>query len=114
MASPEDRQRRAKKAAQEEIETTTGGWNPRKGSLYWYPMNLVQEVVVYPLLFGQARLVRGRRDRDSWEVGYDYPDVPTAMKAAGQWDGKGDPGFGWVKKHEVESEDDDAGTDDLD
>lgn len=88
-----------------EKETTTGGWNPRIGSLYWYPLNMVQEITVYPLLFGQARLVRGRRDEDSWEIGYDYPDVPTAMKAAGQWDGQRDPGFGWVKKHEREGGD---------
>ncbi len=96
-------------------ETTTGGWFPRNGSLYWYPLNMLQEIVVYPLLFGQARLVRGRRDKDSWEVGYDYPDIPTAMKAAGQWDGQGDPGFGWLQRHEGEEEEDgDAGeTDDL-
>jgi hypothetical protein len=96
----EDRNRRAKKRAQDSFETTIGGWKPREGSLYWYPLNMIQEITVYPLLFGQARLVRGRRDKDHWEVGYDYPDVPTAMKAAGQWDGKGDPGFGWLKKHE--------------
>ncbi len=105
MPKPEDRRPKP----DELKETTTGGWNPRSESLYWYPLNMLQEIVVYPLLFGQARLVRGRRDKDSWEVGYDYPDVPSAMKAAGQWNGKDDPGYGWVQKHDGE----DGGIDDL-
>lgn len=82
-------------------ETTVGGWTPRAGSLYWYPLNALEEITVYPLLFGQARVVRGRRDDDTWEIGYDYADRPTAIKAAEQWDGQGDPGFGWTKKHEA-------------
>lgn len=79
-------------------ETTHGGWNPRAGSLYWYPLSLLREITVYPLLFGQARLVTGRRDDDRWDLGYDYPDVASAMKAAGEWDGESDPGHGWVRK----------------
>lgn len=102
MPDARERNERAKREAQDEMETTHGGWNPRKDSLYWYPLNMVEEIVVYPLLYGQARLVRGRRDTDSWQVGYDYPDRASALKAAGSWDGKSDPGFGWVRKYDEE------------
>lgn len=83
-------------------QTTHGGWIPRDGSIYWYPMDMLHEIVVYPLAFGQARLVRGRRDNDEgvWEVGFDYPDRASALRAAGQWDGKGDPGYGYVRSYE--------------
>jgi hypothetical protein len=81
-------------------ETTIGEWKSRSGSLYWYPINVVQEICVYPLLFGQARLVRGRRDDDTWEVAYDYPNVKSAIEAAEEWNGHGDPGHGHIKKIE--------------
>lgn len=83
-----------------EKETTIGEWKPRNGSLYWYPMNVLQEITVYPNLFGQARLVRGRRDDDTWEIAYDYPNVKSAIEAAEAWDGRGNPGHGWIKKIE--------------
>jgi hypothetical protein len=82
----------------EEKETTYGEFKPRHGSLYWYPLTPMIEIVVYPLLFGAARMVRGRRDRDQWQLAYDFPDVTTAVKAAEQWDGKSDPGHGWTRK----------------
>ena len=81
-----------------EKETTIGGWIPRAGCLYWYPLNTLEEITVYPLLFGGARIVRGRRDDDTWEIGYDYPDHPTAIAAAEKWNGRDDPGHGWLKK----------------
>lgn len=81
-------------------ETTIGGWLPRAGCLYWYPLNVLEDITVYPLLFGGARMVKGRRDDDTWEIGYDYPDRPTAIVAAEKWNGQGDPGHGWLKKHD--------------
>lgn len=79
-----------------EGEVTLDGTR-RRGSDYWRPLNHLQEVVVYPLLFGQYLLCTGRRDRDYWEDGYYYPDFSGAMSAADDWDGKGDPGHGWIK-----------------
>lgn len=83
-----------------EKETTHGGNVPRKGSLYWYPLNAIEELVLYPELFGQALLVRGRRDTDNWIVGYRYADTTNAWKAAEKWDGHSDPGHGWIRKLE--------------
>lgn len=88
-----------------EKEVTIGGDTPRKGSIYWRPLNLLREVTVFPLLFGAALLTTGRRDKDYWEVGYDYPDVQSAFRAAEDWDGEGDPGYGWIKKRDGEFED---------
>lgn len=81
-------------------EKTLGEWKPRSGSLYWYPLNALEEITVYPLLWGQARLVRGRRDDDSWEIAYDYADRKSAIRAAEDWDGTADPEHGWIKKLE--------------
>lgn len=79
-----------------EGETTLAG-NNRVGSAYWRTLNHLYEITVYPLFFGQYLLCTGRRDRDYWEDGYYYPDFSSAMSAADDWDGKGDPGHGWVR-----------------
>lgn len=89
---------KARKGIPVEGETTLGTTGPRVGSEYWRPLNMLYEVTVYPLLFGQFLLVKGRRDRDYWEVGYYYPDFSSAMSAADDWDGSADPGHGWINK----------------
>jgi hypothetical protein len=78
-------------------ELTIGAEGPRLASVYWRELNVLYEVTVYPLLFGQYLLCTGRRDRDYWETGYYYPDFSSAMSAADDWDGKADPGHGWIK-----------------
>lgn len=87
---------KARKGVPFEGEGTIGS-GPRLGSEYWRELNHLQEITVYPLLFGQYLLCTGRRDRDYWETGYFYPDFSSAMSAADDWDGKGDPGYGWIK-----------------
>lgn len=87
---------KARKGVPYEGETTLAG-NNRAGSAYWRALNHLQEVVVYPLFFGQYLLCTGRRDKDYWEEGYYYPDFSSAMSAGDDWDGKGDPGHGWVR-----------------
>lgn len=79
-----------------EKETTIDG-SRRNGAAYHRFLNLLYEITVYPLLFGQFILTTGRRDRDYWETGYYYPDFSSAMSAADDWDGKSDPGHGWIK-----------------
>lgn len=81
-----------------EKETTTGEWKPRSGSIYWYPLGPLYEMTVYPMLFGMARITLGRRDRDGWDVAWDYPDHMSACQAAENWDGKDDPPPGWIRK----------------
>lgn len=85
-------------------ETTVGSDTPRKGSVYWRPLGPLREITVYELLFGTYRLTVGRRDRDSWEFGYDYPDWNSGFRAAEAWDGVGEPMTGWIKKHDGEIE----------
>jgi hypothetical protein len=87
-----------------EKETTVGGDTPRRESLYWRPLGPLREVTLYPLLFGQTRLTTGRRDKDYWEVGYDYPDYQSGWRAAEEWDGVGEPMTGWIRKHDGEFE----------
>jgi hypothetical protein len=79
-----------------EGETTLRG-NRRNGSAYNRFLNHLYEVTVYPLMFGQYLLTTGRRDRDYWEDGYYYPDFSSAMSAGDDWDGKADPGHGWIR-----------------
>lgn len=79
-----------------EKEVTLDG-SRRLGSAYHRFLNHLYEVTVYPLMFGQYLLATGRRDRDYWETGYYYPDFSSAMSAADDWDGKADPGHGWIK-----------------
>jgi hypothetical protein len=81
-----------------EKETTHGSDRPRNGSVYWRPLGPLLEVTVYPLLYGQYLLCTGRRDKDSWQVGYHYPDLQSAWRAAEDWDGKADPGYGWIRE----------------
>lgn len=89
---------KARKGIPFEGEVTIGEGNPRLGSSYWRELNHLYEVTVYPLLFGQFLLCTGRRDRDYWETGYYYPDFSSAMSAADDWDGKEDPGHGWINR----------------
>jgi len=84
-----------------EGETTHGDNQPRKGSIYWRPIGPLREVTLYPLLFGSARLTTGRRDQDSWVYAYDYPDEQSGFRAAEDWDGDSDPGYGWIRKLEM-------------
>lgn len=95
---PEPYRRKPKNGKPFEKETTHGADEPRNGSLYWRPLNALREVTLYPLLFGQVLLCTGRRDRDYWETGYYYPDVQSGWRAAEDWDGVGDPGYGHIKK----------------
>lgn len=101
--------RRSEKAreyrAKWDKETTVGGDTPRKGSVYWRPLGPLVEITLYPLLFGVYLLTVGRRDKDSWAIGYHYPDYQSGFRAAEEWDGKGDPGHGWIKKLDGEFED---------
>lgn len=93
---------RAGKGIPFEKETTLDG-STRRGSVYHRFLNYLYEVTVYPLMFGQYILTTGRRDRDYWEEGYYYPDFSSAMSAADDWDGKADPGHGYVKHVSLDS-----------
>lgn len=86
-------------------ETTVGKNKGRKGSIYWRPLGPLREITLFPLLFGSYLLTTGRRDQDSWAIGYDYPDFQSGLRAAEEWDGVGDPGHGWIKKRDGEIED---------
>lgn len=88
---------RAAKGIPFEGETTLAG-NKRNGSVYWRPLNVLQEVTVYELMWGQYLVCIMRRDRDYWERGYYYPDMSSALTAADDWDGHGDPKPGWIRK----------------
>lgn len=88
---------KARKGVPFEGETTLGANGRRIASTYWRALNHLEEVTVYELMFGQYLLCTGRRDRDYWADGYYYPDFSSAMTAADDWDGKGDPGHGWVR-----------------
>jgi hypothetical protein len=79
-------------------EVTVGSDEGRRGALYWRPVSHITEITLYPLLWGQTLLVFGRRDKDAWQTGYYYPDHQSGWRAAEEWDGSGDPGYGWVKK----------------
>lgn len=81
-----------------EKETTVGSTTGRNGALYWRPLGPLLEVTLYPLLWGAARLTFGRRDKDAFIVGYDYVDHQSGLRAAEEWDGKGEPPHGPVRK----------------
>lgn len=87
---------RREKGIPVEGEVTLDG-SRRAGSAYHRFLNHLYEITVYPLLFGQYLLCTGRRDRDYWETGYYYMDFSSAMSAADDWDGKTDPGHGYIR-----------------
>jgi hypothetical protein len=57
----------------------------RAGSIFHYHLPNGREIVVYPLLYGEARLCTGRIDRDHFERGYDYRTTQEALDAALAW-----------------------------
>jgi len=57
----------------------------RPGSLWHYHLPEGREIVVYPLLYGEARLCTGRIDRDGWERAFDYKTTEEAIRAAEAW-----------------------------
>lgn len=72
----------------------------RVGSLFHYHLPDGREIVVYPLLFGEARLCTGRIDSDSWQRGFDYPSARDAIDAAYAWTRpEEDPPGNFIRKH---------------
>lgn len=57
----------------------------RVGSLWHYHLPGGEEIVIYPLLYGEARLCTGRIDRDHWDRAYDYKTPEEAIAAAEAW-----------------------------
>ena len=53
------------------------------------------EIVVYPMTYGKARLVRGLDGSDLLDGGWCYADPREAVVAALCWDGEGDPPGPW-------------------
>lgn len=73
----------------------------RVGSIFHYHLPDGHEIVVYPLLFGEALLCTGRIDRDQYERGYHYRSVQEATDAALAWIDTTQPPPGeYIRKHE--------------
>lgn len=73
----------------------------RNGSIFHYHLPEGREIVVYPLLFGEAVLCTGRIDRDSWEHGYYFRTRQAAVDAAMAWtDTTEAPPGDWYKKRD--------------
>lgn len=66
-----------------------------EGAAYARDLANGYEVVVFPALFGAARLCKARKGDVSSETVYDYPRLSHALQAAVEWDGTGDPLDGW-------------------
>lgn len=68
-----------------------------EGALYYRALpETDSEVIVYGMSYGKGRVcISDRGDpiniRDAWC----YPSIRSAIRAAAQWDGQGDPPDGW-------------------
>lgn len=65
------------------------------GALYWRALPSGEEIVVYPMTFGKARLCLGHHDGLSIIDAWCYEDPWLAITAATIWTGEGDPLDGW-------------------
>lgn len=65
----------------------------KDGALYWRDLGDGQEIVVYPMTFGKARLCFSENNLIT--NGYCYQDPSLAVRAGKQWSGEGDPLDGW-------------------
>ncbi len=65
-----------------------------EGSLYQRELDDGRIIVVYPMLF-TARLCIGPSDSPCYADAWCFNDPISAIIAAAQWDGDGDPPDGW-------------------
>ena len=65
------------------------------GCLYYRALPDDQEITVWPMTYGKARLCIGLQQSMGYEDGYCYESRARALKAARLWSGEGDPLDGW-------------------
>lgn len=97
----------ARHATPEECKRTRRAEKNRpwlEGVVYWRQVGEHDQVFVYPMTFGKARLGFGELDSPSIERGFCYASSKRALEAARVWDGIGDPLDGWRTKHQHECE----------
>jgi hypothetical protein len=92
-------------AALESMRPLPEPFNPRDrrpdgspwGSIYWRDLGNGREIVVFPLLFGMAKLGEGPLGECYMDTFYEYGNAILAMAAAVTWDGVSDPRMNWER-----------------
>lgn len=67
------------------------------GALYQRELDDGRVIVVYQMFYN-ARICIGPANEPTYDDAWCYPDQATALKAAAEWDGEGDPPVGWIKQ----------------